>query len=170
LRSFDRQRSLTGTVQIVPFRLRHLERILQIERASFGREAWSERIFREIHRDCRDLFLVAKLSGSIVGYMITCMEQNGAEIASIAVHPNYRRRGVAHALMHYTLGRLLRAGVRRAELMVRTENAAGARLYRAFGFRRSGMVRGYYEDGGDAWRMVKAIQYRKWPTSNNLSC
>jgi ribosomal protein S18 acetylase RimI-like enzyme len=37
--------------------------------------------------------------------------------------------------------------------MVRTDNAAAARFYRRFGFRRLGLEPRYYEDGADAWRM-----------------
>jgi [ribosomal protein S18]-alanine N-acetyltransferase len=158
LRPFDGQRALTRAVQIVPFRLRHLERVVWIERASFGTEAWPRRYFVSLYRDCRDFFVVAKVGGRIGGYAVACAEQRNAEIASLAVHPDYRRRGVADALMRYTLRELNTADVRRVELMVRTGNTAGAQLYRAHGFRRVRMVPGYYEDGGDGILMVRAIQ------------
>jgi [ribosomal protein S18]-alanine N-acetyltransferase len=158
LRPFHRQRSLTRTIQIVPFRLRHLPRVLRIERASFGREAWPRRYFLELCADCRDFFVVAKVDGRIAGYAVACAEKGNAEIASLAVHPDYRRRGVADALMQHTLRELGAAGVRRVELMVRTGNIAGAQLYRALGFRRVRLAPRYYEDGGDGFLMARAIQ------------
>lgn len=158
MRPFDGQRHLTRAIQIVPFRLRQLERILRIERASFGREAWPRTYFLELYSDCRELFLAAKLRGRIAGYAVTCVEARRAEIASIAVHPDYRRQGVADALMRRTLRDLRAAGVRRVELMVRPSNPAGAQLYRAWGFRRVRSVRRYYEDGGDGILMVRALQ------------
>ena len=149
---------MTRAIRIVPFRPRHLERILQIERASFGAEAWPRKYFRELYGDCRHFFIVAKVSGRIVGYAVACAEKRDADIASLAVDPDYRRRGVADRLLRHTLRALGAAGVRRVELMVRPENTAGAQLYRSLGFRRVRREPGYYEDGGDAFLMVRAIQ------------
>jgi ribosomal-protein-alanine N-acetyltransferase len=149
---------LTGDVQIVPFRRRHLDRVLEIERASFGADAWPRKLFLEVQRDCGELFFVAKRARRVAGYMVTCVEGSDAEIVSLAVHPDFRRQGLAQALMRRTMRDLRAAGIRRAELMVRTGNTAGACLYRFFGFRRVGLVRCYYEDGSDGFRMVRAIQ------------
>jgi ribosomal-protein-alanine N-acetyltransferase len=158
LRSFHGQRSLTRAIQIVPFRLRHLARVLRIERASFGAEAWPRKYFLELYRDCGGFFVVAKVGGRIAGYAVACAEKRNAEIASLAVHPDYRRRGVADALMRHTLRELRGAGFGRVELMVRTGNTVGAQLYRALGFRRVRTMPGYYEDGGDGFLMARAIQ------------
>jgi ribosomal-protein-alanine N-acetyltransferase len=158
LRSFHGQRSLTRAIQIVPFRLRHLARVLRIERASFGAEAWPRKYFLELYRDCRDFFVVAKVGGRVAGYAVACADKRNAEIASLAVHPDYRRRGVADVLMRHMLRALGAAGVGRVELMVRTGNTAGAQLYRSLGFRRVRMVPRYYEDGGDGFLMARAIQ------------
>ena len=103
---------------------------MRIERASFGADAWPRRYFLELYRDCREFFVVAKAGGRIAGYAVACADKRNAEIASLAVHPDYRRRGVADALMRHTLGELPRRACRRVELMVRTENIAGAQLYR----------------------------------------
>ena len=158
MRPVHRQRHLKHAVQIVPFRLRHLDRILEIERASFGRDAWPRSLFLELYADCRELFFVIKDGRRIAGYIATCVAARNAEIVSLAVHPDYRRRGLAAALLRRTLRALRDAGARRAELMVRTGNQAGARLYRTFGFRRVRTVRRYYEDGGDGFLMVRAIR------------
>ena len=102
----------------MPFGLRQLDRILEIERASFGTEAWPRESFLEYYEDCRDLFFVVKSSGRIAGYVIGCVEAGRGEIASLAVHPDYRRRGLAGALIGRVLGDLRAAGIGRAELMV----------------------------------------------------
>jgi [ribosomal protein S18]-alanine N-acetyltransferase len=138
--------------------MRHLPRVLRIERASFGSEAWPRKYFLGMYGDCRDFFLVAKAGGRIAGYAVACAEKRNAEIASLAVHPDYRRRGVADTLMRHTLRALRVAGVRRVELMVRTGNAGGVQLYRSLGFRRVRTIPHYYEDGGDGFLMARAIQ------------
>ena len=135
-----------------------MDRVLWIERASFGRQAWPRDLFVELHQDCPDLFLVAKLRGRIAAYMATCVQKSNAEIVSLAVHPDFRGRGVAQALMRFTLRSLARTGARRVELMVRPGNVAGRQLYRSFGFRELRRVSRYYENGGDGILMVRAIQ------------
>ena len=141
----------------MPFRLRHLPRILRIERASFGKEAWPRRCFVDLYGDCGDFFIAAKVGGRIAGYAVACSQKRNAEIPSLAVHPDYRRRGVADALLRHLLQALGAAGVRRVELMVRTGNTAGAQLYRSLGFRRVRLAPGYYEDGGDGFMMARTI-------------
>ena len=158
MRPLHRQRHLKRAIQIVPFRPRHLDRILQIERASFGREAWPRKLFLEYYDDCRELFFVAKFATRVAGYIIGCIEARDAEIASLAIHPDYRRRGLAAALIGRVLRELRVAGVGRVTLMVRVGNMAGGRLYRSFGFRRVRTVRRYYEDGGDGILMVRSLR------------
>jgi ribosomal-protein-alanine N-acetyltransferase len=157
LRSFHGQRHLKATIQIVRFRPRHLPRVLRIERASFGTDAWPRSEFLEYYRECGEWFVVAKLSGRIAGYAITCMEKRAAELASIAVHPDYRRRGVADALLRHMLDAVASAGLRRVELMVRCDNPAGQQLYRSLGFRRVRRVHGYYDDGTEGILMAKSL-------------
>lgn len=140
------------------FRRRHLGRVLQIERASFAADAYPRGLFLELYRDCAGLFFVAKLRGRLGAYMVTCAGSGAAEIVSLAVHPDYRRQGMARALIEHTLDSLRAADVTRAELRVRSTNAAGLRLYRSFGFRRAGAEPGYYEDGGDAISMALALK------------
>jgi len=148
---------LKPAIRIAPFRLRQLERILQIERACFGKDAWPRGYFLEMYR-AGSLFLAAKSGGRIAGYALACAEKRGAEIASLAVHPQYRRRGIAGALMRDTLRRLRAAGVHRVELTVRTGNTAALELYRSLGFRKMRLDPRYYEDGADAFVMARAIQ------------
>jgi ribosomal protein S18 acetylase RimI-like enzyme len=50
---------------------------------------------------------------------------------------------------------LRRRGVVRLRLTVKVTNEAAIRLYEGYGFQKSRIVRGYYEDGADGWRMVK---------------
>ena len=56
-------------------------------------------------------------------------------------------------MMNYTAAKLKRRGESNWCLNVRIKNESAIRLYRRFGFVRSRTLRGYYEDGGDAWRM-----------------
>lgn len=139
--------------EITRFRLSTLRRVLEIERVSFGSEAYTREMFLELDRDCGDLFFIAKRSGRIAGYIVTCAAAERAEIVSIAVDPRYRKIGIGKALMAHTLSALKKKGVRSVGLMVRASAGPVIRFYRRFGFRAVRRVPGYYSDGAEALRM-----------------
>lgn len=132
-----------------------MDRILEIEAASFGPDAWERALFLEALEDCPDLFLMAKLSGRVVGYSITCIDRRAAELVSIGVLPEARRQGVGEALMRFTGPELTRRGVGVWRLMVRVENVAAIGFYRGLGFKRVRTVRNYYGKGEDGLRMER---------------
>jgi ribosomal-protein-alanine N-acetyltransferase len=140
-------------IEIRPATRRDLRRILDIEAASFGREAWDRLIFEGALAESPDLFVVARLAGRIAAYSITSIEHGTGELLSIAVHPLCRRTGVGEALMRFTKGELKRRGVTAWRLMVRIDNEGAIGFYRRFGFVRTRTVRGYYARGVDGWRM-----------------
>ena len=140
-------------IEIRKARARDVDRILEIEAASFGREAWDRALFVEALEDCGDLFLVAKLGGDFAGYSITCLQGSNAELVSIAVFPEARRHGLGEALIRHTLDRLKRRRVVVWRLMVGIKNEDAIRFYRGLGFRRVRTVKNYYGTGRDAWRM-----------------
>lgn len=142
---------MAAPLAVRPFSRRNLGRIVEIERASFGQDAWPAEWFVDYGRESPELFLVARLSRRIVGYSITRTSWRGAELESIAVDPRFRGRGVAQALLDATVGRLKGVGVLR--LMVSTANEPALRFYRQYGFVRTRLVKGYYGAGRDAWRM-----------------
>jgi ribosomal protein S18 acetylase RimI-like enzyme len=107
--------------------------VVEIESASFGKDAWPAELFVEYWRHGAELFLIARVGRRTAGYSITRTNWRGAELESIAVDPRYRGRGVAQALLDATLA---------------------LRFYRQYGFVRTRLVKRYYGKGRDAWRMV----------------
>jgi [ribosomal protein S18]-alanine N-acetyltransferase len=147
-------------VSIRPFRLSDMDRILQIEHASFGKDAYDRNLFADYHHKCRGLFLVLERRRNVCGYMVTCVgggDSERAELVSIAVDPLHRGKGIASALMDSTLRRLRRRGIGRFHLTVKVTNAAAVRFYERYGFHRGRIVRAYYEDGVDGRRMEKLL-------------
>ncbi len=144
--------------RIERFEPRQIRRILAIEQVAFPSETYTREIFQDLYRDCGGFFFVVKYSRVIAGYMVTCVNEDRAEIISLAVHPSYRRRGGAKALMAHTLTALARRRVRQVHLMVRTENHQAIAFYESFGFVRQRRVANYYEDGGEGLRMRKLLR------------
>ncbi len=144
---------MSAIARVRKFQLRDMDRILEMEQASFGKDAWDCKLFREYHRTWPELFLVATLNRRIAGYIITCAGSRNAELASIAVDPRDRRHGVGRAMLDHTLVELQTRQVRTWWLMVEVDNQAGLAFYRKYGFERTKLVKRYYGAGRDAWRM-----------------
>ena len=67
-----------------------------------------------------------------------------ADIINVAVHPSFRRRGIAEAMLARLISDALEAGVRTFFLEVRESNAPARSLYRKLGFDECGRMPRYY--------------------------
>jgi ribosomal-protein-alanine N-acetyltransferase len=142
-----------------------LDRIMEIERASFGRDAYDRNLFAEYTRKCGELFLVAERGRKVWGYALTCRAARNyggvlrqqAELISLAVDPPARGTGAAKALMDSTFRRLRWREVTRLGLMVKVTNQRARAFYENCGFTKIRIVRAYYEDGQDGWLMAKRL-------------
>lgn len=116
----------------------------------------------------RDIFLVAVVEGRIVGYNMCRIEvgighiKRGivkqGHIVSIAVLPEYRRRGIATALMVSAMDSMKnRYGAAEAYLEVRVSNEPAIRLYEKLGFKKVRILKRYYLDGEDAYLMAREL-------------
>ena len=95
----------------------------------------------------------------------------GAEIVSLAVHPAARHRGIGKTLLMAAVGRMRRRKVQSIRLMVHVKNTQAAHFYyHRLGFRSTGRIPGYYEDGGTGIRMRLVPGRPQWsePRSANF--
>ena len=154
---------MTKVFSIRLFRLSDLPRILKIEYASFGKDAYDRNLFADFHHKCGELFLVALKGRNVCGYAISCkgggVRAGRAELVSIAVDARQRRQGIASGLLESTIRRLRRRGVVRLHLMVKVTNGTAIRFYQRHGFQKGRIVRGYYEDGAHGRGMSKPLAY-----------
>ncbi len=144
------QRPVVAISEFVPA---DMPRILEIEQASFGPDAWDAPLFEQFARRNPRLFLVARPGRRIGGYVLSGVRARKAELLSLAVHPRYRRRGIATKLLRHTRRLLRSRGIESWWLMVEATNEAAIRFYESHGFLRDGEVKGYYGRGRNAWRM-----------------
>jgi len=150
---------LDRSIQVRPFEPRYLDRVVAIERSSFGDDAWDQKLLCDYAQAAPDTFLVARRGRRLAGYLITVVSDNSraAELVSIAVDPRERRYGVGTVLMDASRAQLQLRKVKTWWLMVATENAAAMRFYQRYGFRRTGKVKRYYGAGRDAYRMRMGV-------------
>lgn len=121
-----------------PMRPSDLPEVLAIEQASF-KSPWSQASFEaEMQKSFADL-KVARLAtedgvGPVVGYGCCWLVADEIQITNLAVHNDYRRRGVGRRLMVHILQQGYNAGARLALLEVRGSNQAARALYEGLGF------------------------------------
>jgi ribosomal-protein-alanine N-acetyltransferase len=140
--------------RITRFTPRHLRRLLEIEREVFPEDAYARELFLELYADCGALFFIAHCAGEVAGYSVACASKRKAELVSIGVDPRFRGRGIGSALLGRTIRALQAQSVLSLELAVRVGNRQAITFYAHRSFERVARIRRYYEDGGDAFRMV----------------
>ncbi len=100
----------------------------------------------ELHHSPHSRLWVAESGGQVVGFAVLWLIVDEAHIATIAVHPDFRRQGIARGLLEVLLAAAQEAGARLATLEVRAGNAAAQALYGEFGFQVVGRRPKYYND------------------------
>ena len=149
-RAHANQSRFPGTVVIDAADIDDLPAIYEIETRSFPTH-WSYRVLRdEVRRvSPQSRVLVARCGDRVVAFTIFWVIVDEMHLLNFAVHPAYRRLGIARMLLNASLGEALRIGLIRATLEVRVSNAEAIALYESAGFRTVAMRRKYYQDTGE---------------------
>lgn len=136
-----------------------LEAIVAVEQACFGSDRFSRRQFAYLLLQAKGIFYVAESDKHIIGYL-SFLQRNGStsgRIYSIAVHPDGRGNQTGRKLIDRGKEYARANGLRQISLEVRTDNSPAIRLYEKHGFSVKSVLKNYYTDGSDAFRMVTAL-------------
>jgi ribosomal-protein-alanine N-acetyltransferase len=93
------------------------------------------------------------VESQVIGYVGFRFQSKEAHISTIAVHPAWRGRRLGELLLLTAVEKALEMKMSKLSLEVRPSNRVAQRLYHKYGFRFTGVHRGYYRDGEDAWLM-----------------
>ncbi|HCC79356.1 MAG: ribosomal-protein-alanine N-acetyltransferase [Chloroflexi bacterium GWB2_49_20] len=115
---------------------------------------WSERSFRyEVTENANARTWVAEVPqpgpARLVGMLVLWFFLDEAHIATLAIHPEFRRRGIARRILQIALNAAYREGARRAFLEVRAGNQAAILMYQELGFEEVGRRPRYYHDNNE---------------------
>jgi [ribosomal protein S18]-alanine N-acetyltransferase len=123
--------------------------VAQLDRLSFSLP-WPERSFYfEVNSNPASRCFVAELDGQIVGAIVGWLLVDEMHIATIATHPDFRRQGIAQALLLHVLKLSAEEGAVSSFLEVRESNLAAQAMYRKFGYESSGRRARYYKDNDE---------------------
>ena len=147
-------------VVLRPMTVAHIDALLPYEKAMFGSEAWTRHGYRAELADTRYRTYVAAedADGALLGWAGVRVIADEAEILTVGVVPDARRRGIARQLVAALLTAAREGGATDVYLEARVDNAAARTLYLSEGFDEAGVRRGYYDHGRvDAVVMHRAI-------------
>ncbi len=128
---------------IVAMNAGHVPQIAALEKRCFT-DPWSEASVASELENPLSLWLVEEREGVVAGYIGSQSVPPEADVMNVAVAPEFRRQGVASALLSALAARLAVQGIRSLTLEVRVSNAAARALYAAFGFAEVGRRKNYY--------------------------
>jgi ribosomal-protein-alanine N-acetyltransferase len=132
-------------VDIRKLTLGDLNVIEEIERRSYP-TPWSRSMFAGELAKPASLCLGAFEGEQLGGYLIVSRYVDAWHVMNIAVDPEFRRRGVATALLERLFELANDGSGRGYTLEVRVSNEGAIKLYERLGFTARGIRRGYYTD------------------------
>jgi ribosomal-protein-alanine N-acetyltransferase len=96
-------------------------------------------------------------AGRVVGFVVFWNVHDEVQVLDVAVAPAHQRRGIARRLLEEVERRSRARACALLTLEVRRGNAPARALYLAAGFREVGLRKRYYDDGEDAFVLVKDL-------------
>ncbi len=144
---------------IRPMCLADVGQVVAIDRISFAMP-WPESAYVfELKNNPTSLLWVAEIEHKaevdspsqtqIVGMIVVWSIVDEAHIATIAVLPDYRARGIAKILLATAMHESIHRGAKIATLEVRANNLAAQKLYQRFHFEVVGHRPRYYRDNNE---------------------
>ena len=132
----------------------HVPAIAELEKLCFS-DPWSEKSIAYELNNPLALWLVAEVDGRVAGYIGSQTVPPESDVMNVAVHPDFRRQGIAEALVNGLWSRLEQAGNTSLTLEVRASNFPAIALYEKLGFVQVGRRPNYYRNPKEDARILR---------------
>lgn len=119
--------------------------VAQVDRLCFN-VPWSKKSFLEETENDLAVYFVAKDDNKYIGYGGFWSIFPEGDITNVAVIPDYRRRGIATAVLNAMIKKAKKMKLECLNLEVRRSNSAAQSLYAELGFEMIGERKRYYSD------------------------
>ena len=133
------------TYKLVPMDKSHLDAVAALERICFSKSWPKSMLEDELYNPNVSLVVAEGEDGTVLGYGEIGVVLDEGCLEKIAVDPNYRRQGVAEAILSAFL-RFGQAHLAFLTLEVRASNAPAIALYEKLGFQQVGRRKDYYRE------------------------
>ncbi|MBQ4516774.1 MAG: ribosomal protein S18-alanine N-acetyltransferase [Clostridia bacterium] len=131
-----------------------IDEVVKLETACFT-HPWTKNMFLGELAQTTTTYMVAEQDGKIVGYMGMYQAADEGNVTNIAVLPEYRRQGIASALLNSFINLCIDKKLCFLTLEVRKSNTGAISLYKKFGFTEVGLRPKYYDNTEDAILMTR---------------
>ena len=123
----------------------HVTQVAELEKICFS-DPWSENSIASELDNQLAYWLVAEEGETVAGYIGSQTVMDETDMMNVAVHPDFRRQGIAEALVNGLVDRLKAMGSHCLTLEVRASNAPAISLYEKLGFSEIGRRKNYYRN------------------------
>ncbi len=123
----------------------HVAQVAQLEKLCFS-DPWSENSVASELKNPLSFWLVAEEAGQVAGYIGSQTVCNETDMMNVAVHPDFRRRGIAESLVSALVEELKAMESHCLTLEVRASNGPAISLYEKLGFHEIGRRKNYYRN------------------------
>ena len=145
----------------------HVPQIAELEKICFN-DPWSEKSIASELDNRLSLWLVAMDGDHVAGYVGSQSVLGESDMMNVAVHPDYRRQGIAEQLCLALVEALKEKGNHCLTLEVRASNDPAKALYEKLGFTQIGLRKNYYRNPKeDACILRKEFEYEQDQTLQN---
>lgn len=132
-----------------------LDDIYELDVQTFAMPWSKEALSYDILENDNAFVIVAEYEGEFAGYADIWTVLDEADLNSIAVRVDFRRKGIGDAIMLAMTEMLSANGVATINLEVRVSNMPAIKLYKKYGFKECGVRPGYYLDNGEDALIMK---------------
>lgn len=132
-------------MMIVNMNESHVAQVAELEKLCFS-DPWSENSVASELRNPLSCWLVAEEDGVVAGYVGSQTVMDESDMMNVAVHPDYRRKGIAEALVAELVEALKKRESHCLTLEVRVSNEPAKALYEKLGFTQVGLRKNYYRN------------------------
>ena len=126
-------------------RQEHVAQVAALEKLCF-RDPWSENSVASELNNALSLWLVAVDGERVAGYVGSQTVMDESDMMNVAVHPDYRKQGIATALILGLVEELRKRGSRSLTLEVRASNETAISVYSKLDFQEVGRRKNYYRN------------------------
>ena len=125
-----------------------LEAVLEVSSLSL-KESWSKESFKKELSNPLAKYLVAKGNNKVIGFAGVWTIVDEGHITNIAVHPNFRKKGIGSILLSSLIEHCKNWGCNSLTLEVRSSNTTSQNLYKKYNFKEEVIRKKYYKDNNE---------------------
>ena len=150
-----------GIIKVILLNEEYIDELVELEKKCFS-DPWTATMFvGDLQSEQTCYFGAFDENDNLVGYAGMWMSVDEGQITNVAIHPDYRRRGIAYFLVVNLIQICRRNKLSSITLEVRESNINAISLYKKLEFIKVGVRKNYYKNPNEnALLMTKTFVER----------